>query len=58
MKLLNSKAYLLNLIMILLLAQTCGQDVISAIEDPDGLEMLTALVESGAKINLPTQVSL
>jgi len=38
--------------------EMCGQDVISAIEDPDGLEMLTALVESGAKINLPTQVSL
>ena len=29
-----------------------------ALEDPEGLEMLTALVNSGASINAPTAVSV
>ena len=48
---------LILVILDLLRIQTCGPDVIDAIEDPEGLEMLTALVASGANINLPTEVS-
>lgn len=49
---------LILVILDLLRIQTCVPDVIDAIEDPEGLEMLTALVASGANINLPTEVRL
>ena len=39
------------------LSQPCSEDVVRALEDPEGLEMLTALVNSGARINSPTAVS-
>ena len=33
--------------------QYCSEDVIQAIQDRNGMDMLTALVNSGANINLP-----
>lgn len=38
--------------------QFLSQDIVQALEDPDGIEVLSALLESGANINLPTKVCL
>ena len=42
------------IIILHLPQQLCSEDVLRAIKERDGMEMLTALVESGANINLPT----
>ena len=34
--------------------QYCSEDVVQAIRERDGRDMLTALVDSGADLNLPT----
>ena len=34
-----------------------SQDIVNALEDPNGTEVLVALLESGANVTLPTKVS-
>ena len=34
-----------------------SQDIVNALEDPNGTEVLVALLESGANVALPTKVS-
>ena len=34
-----------------------SQDIVDALEDPNGTEVLVALLESGANVTLPTKVS-
>ena len=55
----NAKQLCTTVLCVLVLCcvvQKCGQHVIEAIEDPEGMEMLSALVESGARIHNPTEV--
>ena len=35
--------------------QYCSEDVLQAVQERNGMDMLTALVETGANINLPGQ---
>ena len=36
----------------------CSRDVVDALRSPEGLEILTSLLDSGAQVNLPTGVSV
>ena len=47
-----------HVLVLCCVVQKCEQDVIMAIEDPEGMEMLSGLVESGARIHNPTEVTL
>ena len=44
-------------IVIIFLIQFLSQDIVQALEDPNGTEVLFALLESGANVTLPTKVS-
>ena len=42
---------------MIFIIQFLSQDIVQALEDPNGTEVLFALLESGANVTLPTKVS-